>query len=218
MEQFSQANVTTERSINVVTALSSTDTITSGDILDYAYRPKNTKAMLFDIYSSTVTEEEARSNFMSVISKLGSRFVVMDLNGDPRSTAVKNLIDQCDVVLYLFRPIKKECDLAKEYIDSLSDEGKLKVKLVCNMWDEYGVRKSSIQEYMGIKSNNILWFPYHVNIQRTMFEGRLCILNRLMIEGRDQCISLRQPIKDILSYVCDTSSIKVVRDVNKWQV
>lgn len=218
LETFSKNSVSIENSINVLTALSSTDNLTKEDILDYAYRPTNTNAMLFDIYSKTVGEDEAHDNFMSVVEKLGSRFIVMDLNGGVNDSSVKRLMDECDVILYVFRPIKEDCDAAKEYIESLDPDEKLKVKLLCNMWDSTGIKKKTVQEYMKIRGNSMLWFPYHPNIQRTMFEGRLCILNRLMIEGRDQCLALRQPIKDILSFLCDTTSLKVVQDITKWKI
>lgn len=218
LEQFHEGSVAIEKSINIVTSLSTTENLHPSEILDYAYRPVNTNAMLFDIYSSTIGFEEAKKNFMSVIDKLGSRFIVMDLNGDPSSHEVSSLMKECDVVLYLFRPIKQDIDHAKEYLESLDEDERLKVKLVCSMWDDTGIRKNSIQNYMKIRSNSILWFPYHPNIQRTMFEGRLCVLNKLMIEGRDQCINLRQPLKDILSFICDTNSIKVIREVSKWEL
>lgn len=218
LEQFTDGAVSIEKSINVVTALSSTDSISKEDILDYAYRPVNTNAMLFDIYSHTVNQEEAKFNFMSVIDKLGSRFIVMDLNGDPYSSEVKGIMDECDVILYVFKPTKADATKAREYLDSLDIHDKAKVKLVCNMWDDMGIKKKTIQDHIKLRANSILWFPYHTNIQRTMFEGRLCVINRLMIEGRDTCVSLRQPIKDILSFICDTNSVKVIREVSKWEL
>lgn len=218
MQQFSDNIVSVEKSIGVLTALSSTQSISNEDILDYAYRPTNTNSMLFDIYSQNIGHEEANHNFMSVVKQLGSRFIIMDLNGDPKSPAVKELIDKCDVVLYMFKPTKRDAENAASYLESLSEDDKLKTKLVCGLWDDMGVKKKGIQEITKIRANSILWFPYHVNIQRTMFEGRLCVLNRLMIEGRDQCVSLRQPLKDILSFICDTKSVKVIREVNKWEL
>lgn len=218
LQQFTDNKVTIEKSISVVTSLSSSSSLTDEEILDYAYRPTSTNSMLFDIYSQNIGHEEANENFMSVVKQLGSRFIIMDLNGDPNFESVKYLIDQCDVVLYLFKPSRLECEKAAKYLESLSDDDKLKTKLVCTIWDEAGVKKKTVQEITKIKINNILWFPYHTNIQRTMLEGRLCVLNRLMIEGRDQCVSLRQPIKDILSFICDTKSIRVIREVNKWEM
>lgn len=216
LQQFTDTKVSTEKSISVVTALSSS--LLHEEILDYAYRPINTNSMLFDIYSQNIGYEDANHDFMSVVNQLGSRFIVMDLNGDPNSPAVKGLIDECDVVLYLFKPTKVESEKASKYLEGLSDDDRLKTKLVCSLWDDMGIKKKTVQEMTKIRSNSILWFPYHTNIQRTMFEGRLCVLNRLMIEGRDQCVSLRQPIKDILSFICDTKSIKVIREVNKWEL
>ena len=218
LEQFSQDSVSVEKSINVVTALSSTENLSKDDILDYAYRPTNTSALLFDIYSENVKFEEAYENFSSVIRKLGNRFIIYDINGSVYDEDVKTLINDCDVVLYLFRPIKSECMEARDYLESLSEDEKIKVKLVCSMWDDSGVKKKTIQEYMKIRANSILWFPYHRNIQRTMFENRLCVLNRLIIEGRDQCLNLRQPLKDILSFIFDVNGVKVIKDVNKWSL
>lgn len=217
-EQFPQTEVAIERSINVVTALASTENLRDEDIVDYAYRPTSTNAMLFDIYSNTVGEEEAFNNFINVVNKLGRRFVIFDINGSVYNEDVKRYLDVCDLIVYVFRPIKSECIAAKEYLESLDDDEKTKVKLLCNMWDQSGVKRSSIQDFMKYRTNSMLWFPYHENIQRTMFEGRLCVLNKLLIEGRDNCLNLRQPIKDILSFMCDTKNIKVVRDFSKWQV
>lgn len=218
LEQFAEEQVSIEKGIDVVTSFSSTHNISDEDILDYSYRPSNTNAFVFDIYNPTINHEEAHNKFMSVVKQLGSRLIVMDLNGDPESEVVSNLMDECDVILYIFRPIIQEVEEAKRYYDSLDDDEKLRVKFVCNMWDVLGVKKKSVQDIIKIRTNNILWFPYHTNIQRTMFEGRLCVLNRLMIEGRDGCVSLRQPIKDILSFVCDTPSMKIIKEVNKWEL
>lgn len=218
LEQFTATTVSVEKSINVLTVLSATENLNKDDILDYAYRPINTNAMLFDIFSEIIDFDEAKGNFISVVDKLGSRFLVMDLNGDPKSREVQSLMDECDVVLYVIKPTKSECDSAREFFDSLDVDGRAKTKLICNLWDELGIKKTTIQEHIKMRANSILWFPYHRNIQRTMFESRLCVLNRLMIEGRDQCVALRQPIKDILSFICDTPSIKVVREVSKWEL
>lgn len=218
LQQFTTEYTTIERNISIITSLSSSQNISNEDILDYAYRPVNTNAMLFDIYSSTISHKEAHRDFMSVINQLGNRFIVMDITGDPYSEEVINLMDECDVVLYVFKPTKYDATKAREYLDSLTDDERLKVKLVCNIWDDTGVTKKTIQEFIKIRQQAILWFPYHANIQRTMFEGRLCVLNRLMIEGRDQCLTLRQPIKEILSFVCDTPNVKVIPEVSKWEV
>lgn len=217
LEAFSNNVVSIEKSISVITSLSRTDAISNENIVDYCYKPANAQAMLFDIYSENVPKQEAHDNFMNVISKLGNRFIVMDLNGNPKDEYVKKMIDECNTTLYCFRPIKRECDAAREYYDSLDEDEKLRTKLVCTMWDMNGVKKKEIQDFMKIRTNSILWFPYHVNISRTMFESRLCLLNKLMIDGRDNCLSLRQPLKDILSYLCDTPSFKVVKEVSKWK-
>lgn len=218
LEQFPNQETAIERGISVLNALASTDGINSEEVLDYAYRPLNTNAMLFDIYSDIVNHDESISNFLSVVRKLDPRFIVMDLSGDINSSNVKPFVDACDVILYVVRPVKRDFDEYLKYYQSLTADERLKVKLVCNIWDETGVKKSTIQEYSKIKSKDILWFPYHFNISRSMFEGRLCILNRLLIEGRDNCLKLRQPLHDILSFICNTSSIKVIKEVSKWQL
>lgn len=216
--QFNVENTTVEQSVNVITTLASTENITDNEITDYAYRPKNTNAMLFDAYPRGYSKQEANKLFMSVLDKLGNRFVVVDISGDITDNRVQDCINTCDVILFLFEPDKKQIGNALNYYGSLDEERKAKIKFVCTKWNELGLKKKQIQELTKIRANSILWFPYHVNIQRTMFEGRLCILNRLMIEGRDFCVSLRQPLKDILSAIYDTPGHKVIKEVNQWVV
>jgi cellulose biosynthesis protein BcsQ len=216
LEKFNVDELSVEKGINVITSLIETDNIRESDLIDYAYRPNYTKAMLFDIYSTSISKKESNLNFMNVIKKLGSRFIVLDINGDPNSEEVSELLDNCDVVLYVFKPTKKEALSASKYYNSLEETNKIKTKLVCNMLDPIGISRKTIQDVIKIRANQILWFPYHVNIQRTMFEGRLCRLNSLIIEGKDNCISLRQPLKDILSFCCDTSAHKVIKELKDW--
>lgn len=216
-EKFYNSSTEIERSINVITELSYTNSISNEDIYDYAYRPTDTNAMLFDIYSTSIKPNEAKDKFMSVINKLGKKLILMDLNGSPYSEEVKSLINECDVVLYITTENKKDVLMAKEYFESLSENDKIKTKILCNMHNNLGLSKKSLQEVLKIRVNNILWFPYHYNIQRTMYEGRLCVLTRLIIEGKDDCLPLRQALKDILSFICDTNTLKVIKEVAKWE-
>lgn len=216
MEVFSQTSTSIERSIGVMTSLASTEMLRAEDVMDYAYRPTNAKSMLFDIYSETIPVDEAFKNFKDVVDKLGNRFVIMDLSGDPTDPVVRRLMDECDVWLYVVTPIQLECNHYREFLESLTEVEKKKTFLVCNKWDPNGIKKKTISEFIKIRANNILWFPYHPNITRASFEGRLCIINKLMLEGRDACLELRQPIKDILSLLCDTPNFKMVKEVAKW--
>lgn len=216
VEQFTSTRTEIEKGIDVITALSQAGSINQGNILNYAYRPIGTNAYVFDIYSSTVPSDEACANFISVVNNLGNRFIVMDLNGDVYSESVKTITDISDVILYIFEPTMKAVKEARAYLDSIDADERLKVKLVCSKWDTMGVSKRTIQEAIKIRSNSILWFPYSRNIQRTMFERRLGILNRLLINGQDNCLDLRQPLYDILSYLCNSGNVKVVKEVSKW--
>lgn len=213
--RFATDGAVLERSINVVTALSATQNLSDGEILDYAYRPSATSAMLFDVYSSIITPQEAHDNFMSVINKLGNRLIVMDLSGDPHSNVVKNVMKECDIWLYCFSPDKRSVEEAAIWYNELEEEERIKAKLVCTKWNDY-TSKKTFQEMMKIRANSILWFPYHRGIERLMLEGRLCLSNKLMIEGKDEFLCLRQPIKDLLSHCCDTKTLKVIKEVNQW--
>lgn len=218
LEQFSSKEVLVEKSINVLTEIIRTSSISSNDIYNFAYCPLYTNGMVFDVYSKSINYSEATDNMLAVVKKFGSRFIVMDLNGYALSPEVKGITDSCDVILYVITPVKKEIDEFLDYFSKLTDDEKLKVRVVCNMFSDNGAKKKDVKKALGIYNKSILWFPYHYNIQRVMFEGRLCVLNRLILEGADNCLGFRQPLKDILSYICDSSSVKVIKEVSKWHV
>lgn len=217
--EFSSEEVAIEKSIEVLTGLAVTNSISDSDITDYAYLPiRQPKAMYFDAFSEIIPQWEAYEKCMSVLKKLGNRFMVMDISGSLEDPTVADFMEEADVVLLTFRPDRRQVKQVKDYMSSLTDEEKLKIKLVCVAYDDKGISKKSILKLLGLKRpKSILWIPYNLIAEQQTFEGTLCNFIQGVAVGDPVCLNMRQPIKDLLSAIMDVPETKVIKEVNAWQ-
>lgn len=215
IQNFPESNVVVEKSIAVITAIATGDDLGSSSISTYSYRPRNTPSHYYDLFSTTVSFSTAKEEMMSVVDKFKAKLVIMDLNGGIENEDTKQLVDECDVTLLVFSPIADEIRRVAEYYSSLTADEKVRVKLICNKWVDSSDKKV-LQEALKLKATSIFFFPYNGNITRAMYESRAEILTPLIIKGQDMCLNIRAPLKEILSFICDTPKSKVIREVSKW--
>lgn len=189
------------------------------ELLNYGVRQGSENVFVFNILGSAMSQDDKEEFFLTAMKKLPADLMLIEMCRNPLSEFNQQVLKEVDCVLCLvdqssvsFRKleeIRRVLNFAKE---GLSDN----VAYVISRYNPDVCSDKKITAMTGIKTASMFKFGYNPAIQKLALNSELDTIAYDIIIGDFNVVALRVQMLEIMQYLFDTSTRKIIRSIDKW--
>lgn len=206
---------TGSRSASIFKAMINTKTIETKDFKDYGNRVGREEVYLYDFFNSTLDERDKQELFLSCLLRDTSNLQLIEVD-NPKEEFSQRVISECDIVLLLFDTSLRSLTALKEYEQEFPKAMVNKTGYICSKYSPNVISEKKMATIAGLKLRNMLQFPYNSLIAKESLEGTLDTICKYIVEGHYELVNLRPKLQEIMQYIFDMPSNKVIKDIKNW--
>ena len=189
----------------------------SDELFKYGVQAGSEHIYYFDISNSDQPEEEKIEFMEIVLNVIPATLSFIEICGDINSERNIAALEACDVAFIMVPVSRKGARLYKELIGQMPNyKAKINHRVVGSMLDDKICSTKEFASMLDKGVNDILKFPYNDNIPKLSLKKNLDAITYNIIVGDGQVANLRTPLLEMMQYLFDTPSHKVIRGFDKW--
>lgn len=189
----------------------------STNLLSYGAQAGDEHVYIFDVMNAAMAADEKEEFLLSAIDKVPADLTLVEICGDPASQLNTKVLSQCDCSIILCNTSTKSVRLLGHLIKRMPG-GKTKVNraIVLAKYDAAVCSDKRFAERVGLKSQNIFKFPYNLQAAKLAFNGELDKIAYNIIIGDHEVVNFRKPCQDLMEFLFDTETRKMIRSIDRW--
>lgn len=189
----------------------------ASNLLNYGAQAGDEHIYIFDIMSAAMSQEEREEFLMSAINKVPADLTLIEICGDPNSDLNKKVLAVCDCSIIITEHSIKGCRAIVQLIQDLDPcQAKINRAIVLSRYDAVVTSDKRFAEKIGLKAHAIFKFPYNSQIGKLAFNGELDKICYNIIVGDHEVVMLRKAVQDLMEFLFDSSTRKVIRSIDRW--
>lgn len=204
------------KSMNVYNALIKNAALGSHELLDYADRLGKTDCFAFDIFSSNVEKEKLYDTLITTINRCPTELTLVEIKGDIHDEYNLQVLNNCDVILYVFNTDPMSYAALKEYKDNFKQEFVVRTGYICQKHEEDTFSEKQICKALGIPNRNLMVIPYNKTVMKACMAGNLETLGNAISRGEASVSKIRIKMLEIMQYLYDSRDVKYIKGFSKW--
>lgn len=186
------------------------------DILNYGAKQGREDVFIFDLVSDKIDESEQDDYFKRCVSQIPSDLMLVEIKGDIHSDLNKAALESCDAAIVLFKQSKPSIRKCREFQEEVrSIKPGIATMLCCNEFDPIVITEKNLDKKVMTKSS-CLKVPFNMTIRKACMDGSLDRLCYDIIAGEGNVLPIRIRMYEILHWMLDDNSVKIVKEVDKW--
>lgn len=186
------------------------------ELYDYATQAGEEKVYIFDIMSSSMSQEDREDMFIETIKTLPAPLTLIEIAGDYKSEFNQKVLSMCDCALVLIDQSKKGIrDYDKLHL-SLNGPLKLNHCVILAQYNNNIASDKKFQEITKIPTRNTYKFPYMPILKKLSFNEELEKVPYEIVHANSEVVELRTHMQELMSYMFDSPNRKVIRGIDKW--
>lgn len=206
------------KSINVYRAIATSNVITDDELFDYGYRLGKEEVFAFENPGGELTIDKQVDSFKEILRRIHAGMTLVEIKGDLNSPINASILAIADVRLYVFNHSRQGMALAKHYRETSSKEAVQRTGFVCLKYDRNVCSEKTIAATLGESIKRVMIVPYNSLIAKKCLDGTLNTMATLIATGNAEAINLRPKLLEVLQYIYDTQTRKVIKGVGEWSI
>lgn len=187
------------------------------NLLNYGAQAGDEHVFIYDIMNAAMADDEREEFLMTAIDKIPADLTLIEICGSPDTSLNKQVLDKCDCSIILTEHSPKGCKKLAELIQTMPN-GKAKINraLVLSRYDAGVCSDKKFAEKIGLKSQMIFKFPYNAQAPKLAFNGELDRICYSIIIGEYAVVNFRKPVQDLMEFLFNSETRKVIRGIDRW--
>lgn len=185
-------------------------------LLNYGIRSGDERLFIFDIMNSNMSKDEKEETLIMAMNKLPSKLNLVEICGDVRDTFNRSVLTECDCAIIL----------VDQSLKSIREYAKLRDALPKYLPDNHAVVVANYNAFIMSDKNfanttkipivNTYKFPYVPALKKQSIKSELDKVPYDIVYGNHEYIILRTMCQELMEYIFDTKTRKVIRGIDKW--
>lgn len=187
------------------------------ELLNYGTQAGDEHVYIYDVMSSIMQDNEKEEFLLSCLETIPAHLTLVEIVGDVESDLNKKVLDKCDCSIILVDGSQKGIRLYKELINKLPKGAmRLNKAVVHTKYDSATVSDKKFAELLGINVSELYKFPYNSNVKKLMLNGELDKIVYNILIGDFEVVQFRTPIQELMEFIFNTPTRKIIRSIAKW--
>lgn len=187
------------------------------DLLNYGVRAGQEHVYYFDTNNNSMSPEDKMEFIIGAIEKVPSGLTLVEICGDVESELNRAVMAKCDCSIMLVDPSLKGFRKFKEEANKLPKGAmQMNMAITLSRLDSRTMGDKLLAAKMGINAKQIHRFPYNINIPKLSVNKQLDEIAYKIIIGDSEVVGLRTPMLELMQFIFDSPTRKIIREVSRW--
>lgn len=189
----------------------------SSSLLNYGTQAGDEHVYIYDVMNAAMSIREKEEFLIAAIRKVPADLTLVEISGNPCSDLNKKVLNECDCSIVLCGTTNKDCRRLVKLIESLPNcKAKINRAIVMSKYDAAVCSDKRFAEKLGLKVHQIFKFPYNPQAAKLAFNGELDRICYSIISGDYEVVNFRKPCQDLMEFLFDSETRKVIRSIDRW--
>lgn len=201
----------------VVKAMIENESEDPKSLLHYGIMAGDERVFYYDIMSSVMSDDDKLEFLLEAIEKIPADLTLVEIVGDIDSDVNKKVMDLCDCSIVLTSTSLKGIRMYHELMSKLP-KGNMQLNSACVVAqvNPSVVSDKKFAEKIGKKSIDLYKFPYNPVLTKLAFNGELDRVIYNILVGDAEVVNLRMPMQELMEFMFNTPTRKVIRSIDRW--
>ena len=185
-------------------------------LLNYGVRSGDERLFIFDIMNSNMSQKEKEETLLMALDKLPSKLNLVEICGSVKDPFNQAVLSYCDCAIVLVdQSLKSIREYAKVRADLPKSLPNNHAIVVAN-YNSYIMSDKNFSSTSKIPTVNTYKFPHVPALKKQSLKTELDKVPYDIVYGNHEFITLRTMCQELMEYIFDTKSRKVIRGIDKW--
>ncbi len=186
-------------------------------LLDYGARIGMENVFLYDVLGADMEELDKADFLKKAVNSIPVDLTIVEFTGNLLDTINQEVFKEMDCCLYLVPTSWKAITSYTRVLEAMPVcPARYNNKLVSAMIDPNSVGDKKFAGLLGVKTEELMRFPEVDLIVKESLAAHLDVLCSKIVVGDPAYQCLRMPLYEMMSYMFDTNTYKVIRPIDKW--
>lgn len=186
-------------------------------LLNYGVQAGDERVFYFDILNAVMDSKEKEEFLLNAIKRVPADLTLIEICGDIESETNQKVMSLCDCAIVL---VDQSLKGVKDYktLSAKLPKGNMQLNqaLVVSQFDPNVSADKNIAERLGRRTNDIYKFPYNPVLGKYALNGELDRVIYNIIVGDYEVVNLRMHLQELMEFIFNTPTRKVIRSIEKW--
>lgn len=201
----------------VVKAMIENETENPKSLLNYGTQAGDERVFYYDILNAVMSDADKEEFLLNAIDRIPADLTLVEICGDVESELNKKVMNLCDCAIILVDTSTKCIKAYKDLMPKLPKGNmQLNVALVMSKVNPAVTSDKKFAEKIGKKTSDIYKFPYSPVLAKSAFDGELDRVIYNIIQADAEVVNLRMPMQELMEFMFNTPTRRVVRSIDRW--
>ena len=187
------------------------------ELLNYGVQAGDEHVYIYDVMASIMQDHEKEEFLLACIDTLPANLTLVEIVGDVTSELNKKVMAKCDCCLILVDGSLKGIRKYHELMEKLPKGAmQLNKAVVHAKYDKSTVSDKKFSEMLGVPVSELFKFPYSSVVKKLQLNGALDKIVYNILVGDYEVVEFRMPIQELMEFIFNTPTRKIVRGISKW--
>lgn len=187
------------------------------ELLNYGVQAGDEHVYIYDVMASIMQDHEKEEFLLSCIDTLPANLTLVEIIGDVTSELNRKVMAKCDCSIILVDGSLKGIRKYHELMEKLPKGAmQLNKAVVHAKYDKCTVSDKKFSEMLGVPVSELFKFPYSSVVKKLQLNGELDKVVYNILVGDYEVVEFRTPIQELMEFIFNTPTRKVVRGISKW--
>ena len=183
---------------------------------NYGLQAGDEKVFIFNIMGCAMDLKEKEEFLIAGINKVPAALTLVEINGDITSELNQTVLKECDMCLCLVDASAKTFRTLEGFIKLLPYRLQDRVAYVISRYDDKVISDKELSKKSNIPMKVMLKFPYSSVVARLAHNGNLDRIAYEIVVGNAEVTQFRVKMQEIMEFIFNTSTRKIVREISRW--
>lgn len=201
----------------MVKAMVENETENPKSLLNYGIQAGDECVFYYNILNAVMDEQDKIEFLSESIKNIPADLTLIEICGDINSPINREALKHCDCSIILVDQSKKGIRDYKQLMDRLpTGPIKLNSAMVLSRVNAQVTSDKKFGSAIGKKTSDIFKFPYCPVLGRYAFDGELDKVIYNILIGDSEVVQLRVPMQELMEYIFNTPTRKLIRSIDRW--
>lgn len=201
----------------VVKAMIENETENPKSLLNYGTQAGDERVFYYDILNAVMSDEEKEEFLINAIKRIPADLTLVEICGDVTSDLNQKVMNLCDCAIILIDVSNKGIRKYKELMPLLPKGNmQLNVALVMAQINPAITSDKKFAEKLNKKTSDLYKFPYNPILAKSALDGELDKVVYNILVGDYEVVNLRMPIQELMEFMFNTPTRRVIRSIDRW--
>ncbi len=189
------------------------------ELLNYGVQAGDEHVYLYDIMNAAMSEQEKEAFLLTAMDKIPADLTLVEIQGDISSKLNQDVLRKCDCSIICCEHSLKCIKHFQNVIDALPKASKARINAAYTLvnHDERVVSTKKFAEKLRLpKGRGLFRLPFNPQVGKLSIDGELDKICYNIIVGDFETVNLRRPIQDLMEYLFNSETRRVIRSIDRW--